>query len=492
MARIGTVDERFQSFNIEMVEVTGGRFWRPYGKQVDALLKAQPSAGPVGMDPALYRQRPPIDLTNPRLRKLAAALGPAYVRVSGTWANTTYFQDSDDAAPSNPPAGFNGVLTRRQWKDVVDFSRAADARIVTSFATSAGTRDAAGVWTPAQARRFLAYTKSIGGSIAAAEYMNEPTFAEIGGAPKGYDAAAYARDIAVFRPFAKQAAPDMVILGPGSVGEGISLVPAGMARGQLKTEDLLTAAGPAFDAFSYHFYGALSKRCAGMVPGAGTTPEDALSEQWLARTGRVEAFYAGLRDRFAPGKPLWLTETGETACGGDPWASDFIDTFRYLNQLGTLAKRGVQVVMHNTLNASDYALIDESTLNPRPNYWAAVLWRRLRGTTVLNAGESHTPGLYLYADCLRDKPGGVAILAINADKTGAHEVDLPAKSMRYSLTSNDLMSPTVQPNGVALDLTPDGDLPAIHGAAQPAGRISLAPVSITFLEVSGAHNAACR
>jgi hypothetical protein len=44
------------------------------------------------MDPALYRQRPPIDLTNPRLRKLAAALGPAYVRVSGTWANTTYFQ----------------------------------------------------------------------------------------------------------------------------------------------------------------------------------------------------------------------------------------------------------------------------------------------------------------------------------------------------------------------------------------------------------------
>jgi len=55
--------------------------------------------------PGLYRQRPPIDLTNPRLRKLAAALGPAYVRVSGTWVNTTHFHDSDDAAPSNPPAG---------------------------------------------------------------------------------------------------------------------------------------------------------------------------------------------------------------------------------------------------------------------------------------------------------------------------------------------------------------------------------------------------
>ena len=31
MARIGAVDERFQSYNVEMVEVTGGRFWKPYG-----------------------------------------------------------------------------------------------------------------------------------------------------------------------------------------------------------------------------------------------------------------------------------------------------------------------------------------------------------------------------------------------------------------------------------------------------------------------------
>ena len=75
------MDERFQSYNIEMVEVIGGRFWKPY-KDIDALLKAQSSAAqsntnaagaPAGMDPTLYQQRPPIDLTNPRLRKLAAA-----------------------------------------------------------------------------------------------------------------------------------------------------------------------------------------------------------------------------------------------------------------------------------------------------------------------------------------------------------------------------------------------------------------------------------
>jgi hypothetical protein len=88
------------------------------------------------MDPGLYQQRPPIDLGNARLRKLAAALAPSYMRVSGTWANNTYFHDSDTRAPSTAPEGFGGVLTRPQWKGVVDFSHAVDAKLVTSFATS--------------------------------------------------------------------------------------------------------------------------------------------------------------------------------------------------------------------------------------------------------------------------------------------------------------------------------------------------------------------
>jgi heparanase len=30
MKWVGRVDERYQSYNIEMLEVTGGRFWKPY------------------------------------------------------------------------------------------------------------------------------------------------------------------------------------------------------------------------------------------------------------------------------------------------------------------------------------------------------------------------------------------------------------------------------------------------------------------------------
>ena len=374
MPRIGSVSERYQSYNVEMVEVTGGRFWKPYSPEPDRILQQlAPDAGapgadtPAGMNADLYQYRPPIDLGNARLRKLAAALGPAYVRVSGTWANTTYFSASEPP-PAAPPAGFKGVLSRTQWQGVVDFARAVNAQIVASFATGAGTRDTAGVWTPEQAARLVDYTSAIGGRIAAAEFMNEPNLAVMGGAPAGYDAAAYGRDFKRFHAFARATEPGMLILGPGSVGETAD--ESGPADGSsLTTRNLLTASRPAaVDAVSYHHYGALSRRCAAM--GAQTTAEAALSEEWLGRTDATLAFYRKLRDAFAPGKPLWLTETADAACGGNPSARTFLDTFRYLDQLGRLAKQGVEVVAHNTLVASDYGLLDDVTLTPKPNYGA--------------------------------------------------------------------------------------------------------------------------
>jgi heparanase len=496
MARIGTIDERFQSYNVEMLEVTGGKFWRPYGPELAAALRKPAAASvsgdtPSGMNPDVYEYRPPIDLTNTRLRKLAAALGPAYVRVSGTWANTTWLADTD-AAPKQPPSGFMSVLTRQQWKGVVDFGHAVDARIVTSFATGVGTRDANGVWTPAEARRFIEYTRSVGGTIAAAEFMNEPTFAAMGGAPKGYDAAAYGRDFKVFRPFAKRYAPEMLILGPGSVGEtdgDWALSYGGMAI--IKTRDLLAASGPGVDAFSYHHYGAVSRRCA---PMNQTTPEAALTEEWLARTDQTLSFYRRLRDEFEPGKPFWLTETADAACGGNPWGSTFLDTFRYLDQLGRLARQHVQVVAHNTLVASDYGLLDDRTLAPKPNYWGALLWRRLMATTVLDSGVPIQAGLHVYAHCQRGMPGGVALLVINTDKAAARRLMLPLASERYTLASTapDLQTRSVALNGTPLALTPADELPRLDGVQTPSGEVVFAPATITFLAFPEARNSACR
>ena len=467
MPRIATVDPRFQSYNIEMVEVTGGRFWRPYGAtgtQVDAKADR-------------FAERSPIDLHDVRLRKLAAALSPAYLRISGTWANSTVFADSD-TPPSTPPAGFKGVLTPQQWQGVVDFSRAVDAPIVTSFAISAGTRDANGLWTPDQAQRFLAFTRSIGGHIAAAEFMNEPDLPAIGGAPEGYDVASYGRDFAAFRSFMKRAAPDVMVLGPGTVGTGADAAA------------LFATTAPGIDAVSYHHYGALSARC-----GSDRTAEAALSDDWLARTDATLGFYRALRDRFAPGRPIWLTETAETACGGNRWSASFLDTFRYLDQLGRLAKAGVAVVMHNTLAASDYGLLDERTLSPRPNYFGALLWRRLMGTTVLDPGVPIQNGLHVYAHCARGVPGAVTLLVINNDRAVSRELILPNASERYTLEAakpGDLQSTVVSLNGGVLATNDEDGPPPLEGTAMAAGTIRFAPATITFLSILDAGNRDCR
>ncbi|UWU78949.1 hypothetical protein N2603_10975 [Bradyrhizobium huanghuaihaiense] len=465
MKAIGTVDARFQSYNIEMVEVTGGRFWKPYAQD--------------GMQSDRYSDRPPIDLANPRLRKLAAALSPAYIRISGTWANATYVADTE-SAPSAPPAGFNTVLSRAQWRGVVDFARAADAEIVTSFAISPGSRDANGVWMPDQAQRLIDATRSLGGRIAAAEFMNEPTLAANNDAPPGYDAEAYGRDFRIFRAWIRRSSPETLILGPGSVGDS----PSPSAPG-LHTRDLLAASGPGLDRFSYHHYGTLSLRC-----GVHDDPLQALSDDWLARADATLATYRALREAFEPGKPIWLTETADAACGGNPWDATFLDTFRYLDQLGRLAKAGVQVVMHNTLAASDYGLLDEWSFRPRPNYWVALLWRRLMGATVLETETASMPGLHTYAHCHPVTKGGVSVLLINTSRNAPHLVTLAGPAERYTLQADRLQSATVRLNGEPLRLAANDDLPRLAARTAPAGRLRLPPASITFLVMPDA--AACR
>jgi heparanase 1 len=477
LPRIGSVDARFQSYNIEMIEITGGRFWKPYRSAAGAEPAHPPQAGsdtPPGKDSNLFQYRPPIDLTNARLRRLAAALAPAYMRVSGTWANSTYFAYSDDAPPA-PPAGFKSVLTPQQWRNVVDFSQAVDAPIVTSFAISPGTRDAAGIWTLDQANRLLTYTQSVGGSIAAAEFMNEPDLAEMGGAPAGYDATAYKKDFAIFRSFMRRTTRETMILAPGTAGESTI------------ASNLLAASGPDVDVVSYHYYGTLSERCIGK-----SAPEAALSEAWLSGTDRAVNFYKTLREKFEPGKPIWLTETADAACGGNPWGPSFLDTFRYLDQLGRLAKAGVQIVMHNTLAASDYGLLDERTLQPRSKYWGAWLWRQLMGTTVLDARVASRSGLHVYAHCQRGRPGGVALLVINTDRDAPHTLMLPTASMRYTLDAANLLDERVRLNGHPLELSAGDELPTIEGIPTTANAVTFAPATITLLAIPEAGNDACR
>ncbi len=498
MPKLATVDPLFVSYNVEMVEVMGGRFWKPYKSAASREPQASPppsaqASQMVGIDTSRFQYRPPIDLYNTRLRKLAAALGPSYMRVSGTWSNSAYFQDDDKPALTEIPKGFNGVLTRAEWKGVIDFARATNDKVVTSFAITPGVRDQDGVWTPAQAKALLEYTRRVGGTIAAAEFMNEPTFPSIGGAPTGYDATAFARDAKLFEMFLRRESRQTVYLGPGGVGgvaEGNPHAAAGGGVGGMKmigSEDILKKTGPIFDGFSYHFYGAISRRCGGKA-----TVETALTADWLNFSGTVADYYGKMRDQYLPGRPLWLTETAEAACGGDPLAGQFVDTFRYVNQLGLLAQKGVRTVMHNTLASSDYGLLDEETLEPRPDFWASLLWKRVMGETVLDPGLAKDQSLRVYAHCAKSGKGGVSLVALNTDPEHEQTVTLPMPAEEFTLTASDLTSTQVLLNGTELKAAADGSIRPLMASAVAKGSLRLAPASVTFLTFSSARNKSCR
>lgn len=458
--KLGTVDRHYLSFNIEMAEVTGGEFWAPYD------------------DPQRRRlaPRPPLDLDDPRLLTLIKGISPTTIRVSGTWANSTYIPAGSEATPSGPPPGFKQVLRPERWQALTSLAKASGSSLLLSFPASPGARTPDGQWSEEQARRLVALTRAHQIPIRAVEFINEPNLATLGSLPAGYRAVDYARDFRRFREFARQEIPEVLVLGHSLSGRG----------GEIPSADIARETAGLSDAVSYHFYGALSERCAEY--GNQTSPSAALGEAWLARTAEDRAWFAALRDRYDPGKPIWLTETAQAACGGDRWASSYRDSFRFVDQLGRLAQSGIQVVAHNTLASGDYALVDRTDFRPRPNYWMAWMWRRTMGSTVLQPNGSE-PGLKVYAHCHAQKPGGVAaVILVLADS--ARRVRLPRGSRVSILTADTLDARKVRINGrrVEAGLLERREVPSRRTAS---GRLLLPPRSIAFVQSLGARNPAC-
>lgn len=408
---------------------------------------------------------------------MARAIAPLVIRVSGTWANSTYILALDEQPPLAPPAGFGQVLRRERWNQLADLVRATGSALLLSFPASAGARHADGSWSEEQASRLVALARATNTPIAAIEFINEPNLVRIGALPPEYTARDYARDFRLFRQFAERELPGLPILGHSTSGKG----------GDLPVEGIAEAAAGLADVVSYHFYGALSARCAEF--GNQTSAAQALSEEWLSRTQADHAWYASLRDRYDPGKPIWLTETAQAACGGDAWASTFRDTFRFLDQLGRLARANVQLVAHNTLASGDYALIDRETMNPRPDFRAAMLWKQKMGTRVL-APAVKALGLALHAHCHPAGKGGVTVLMLSlSDRSST--VFLPVSAQVTELAAPDLDARVVTINDAPPVITQAGP-GHWQGRRKRAGTVlRVRPQSIVFLEMREADNPAC-
>jgi hypothetical protein len=161
--------------------------------------------------------------------------------------------------------------------------------------------------------------------------------------------------------------------------------------------------------------------------------------------------------------------------------------------------------VRQTLSGSNYGLVDDDTLEPRPDYWTSVLWRRLVGARVLDAPRGGDPLLRVYAHCTRTSAprfaaGAVTLVVVNLDRSSAVSLRLDDfggdEADVYELSSPDMASSEIRLNGSPLRAADDGSLPAIAPTIVRRGadhtlRARFGPATYGFVVVSGAAAAAC-
>lgn len=490
LTQLRTVDPRLMSYNVEMTEVTGGTFWKAYTPGQIAGTEELPPIRDFSEAANLMQWNDPIDLYNPRLRKLAKDLGTAWIRVSGGWANSTYY-DFDGHTGGKAPAGYGSVLTREQWIGVLDFVKAVDGKLLVSMANCQGLHSAEEPWNPSQAELLFGLSKEYGVPVNAVEFVNEPNIMmESSGSPKGYTPAYYRRDQDLFIAWVRQNYPDCLIVGPCTTDSRVVKVGPGDTKGgagigdmlqSCSTDELMDGCKEKLDVFSYHYYNGISDRLASMMPTAHWPASDAASDPYLAMAGRCARGFVPFRDKYCPGGQMWVTESGDAGGGGDTWASTYLDVLRTLNELGDFATVTDGVIFHNTLASSDYGFLQHGTFEPRPNYFAVLLWNTLMGTTVYDSGIAIEEGKHVFCHSRKDGKDGCVYLIINNSLTDTTTVELPKDAVRYTLAGRDGMRSTVMTlNGRDLVLGENDALPCLCGETV-SGTIELAPGSCTFL-----------
>ena len=477
------MNPRLVSYNVEMTEVTGGTFWKAYSEaQVDGTEEFPKILDWTNMG-NLQQWYDPIDTKNPRLIKLAKELGTAWIRVSGTWANKTYY-DFDGHTGGVVPEGFQNLLTKDQWLSLLDFVKAVDGKLLVSIANCPGIHAADEPMPLEQADLLFKTSKEYGVPISAAEFTNEPNLIALSGLPKGYTAADHARDHDLFGAWLKENYPECLFVGPCTVGD-INLFGAlqgaggGMAAGfeMVTTEQLLGDYKSPLDVFSYHYYNGVSERGAAM--GGHWPYEAALSEQYLAVAANCARQYVDRRDKYVPGGEMWVTESGDAGCGGNTWASTYVDVPRTLNELGEFSTVTNGVIFHNTLASSDYGYLKHGTFLPRPNYFAVLLWNRLMGKTVYASGEETREGAHVYAHSRKDGKDGYVYLVIN-NSSETTTVELPGEAEAYVLSGcGKLRSRTMCLNGKELVLGENDELPELKGVTV-SGTVELPAYGCAF------------
>uniref|UniRef100_A0A671XC81 Heparanase n=1 Tax=Sparus aurata TaxID=8175 RepID=A0A671XC81_SPAAU len=180
----------------------------------------------------------------------------------------------------------------------------------------------------------------------------------------------------------------------------------------------------------------------------------------------------------------------------------------WLDKLGLAARLGLDVVMRQVfIGSGSYHLVDDN-LDPLPDYWLSVLYKRLVGPEVLKVEASpsvaRSKRVRLYLHCAnrnRYGSGAVTLMAMNLSKKPArisiHALVSSGTVEAFVLESEQpgedgLYSRSVRLNGVVLKMLDDKTLPDLNGLRlPPSEHLQLPAYSLAFFVLTDARAAGC-
>ncbi|XP_075938936.1 heparanase [Anarhichas minor] len=264
-------------------------------------------------------------------------------------------------------------------------------------------------------------------------------------------------------------------------------------------EGFLQTGAQAVDTCTWHHY---------YVNGRDTSLEDFLDPKVLDTLALKTKEVLKKVKLVSPDKPVWLGETSSAYGGGAVGLSDtFVAGFMWLDKLGLAARLGLDVVMRQVfIGSGSYHMVDEN-LDPLPDYWLSVLYKRLVGPEVLKVGFSgvaQRKRVRLYLHCANKKSyrgGAVTLISMNLGQKPA-SISVPAvvssNAVEAFVLQSDqpgeegLYSRCVKLNGDVLKMVDDKTLPDLKGThLPPAEQLQLPAFSLNFFVLTDAAAAAC-
>jgi len=451
----------FLSFTIDTSLVMGGHWWgdsRHMEKGVASDVTGK------------------LDFKTERLLRLAKTLSPAMLRIGGTEADRLFYKPGKKAASEffldgrYDDESLHGsdqlqtlhaheyTLKKGLWKKIHDFTASTGMSLVFTVSAGLADRDADGVWHEDNAARLIAWSVKKKFPVAAWEFGNEVNgFPFIYGWKFRVSASQYARDFARFGHLVQSLSPESKIVGPASsvwpkIGEPNPIIPT-----------LCKSPAAVFlDALSWHWYPQQS--CRGKFATRRAGPYTLLSarraDSVLRSVARYAKYLAAAKRTGSVNAPCgqWITETGHALYGGEPGVSDtFASSLWWLDTLALFALGGISRVFRQSLIGSDYGLLDQNTCEPRPDFYASFLWKKIMGERVLSfqTVEDKPAALRLYVHASSDERT-FSVLAVNFSRTRKQSFRLDADDAaavepdkKYLLAGNgSVHSGTLTVNGV--------------------------------------------